>query len=112
MGEVDTVDYNGRFEYVAFDQDIPEGDFSRFVVMFIKTLLKSFNLENEIFHSAEDNKKRYALHKMVSLVYYAYARGFTKASIIADFAKNHKYFRFVGNGIEPNEDTINLFIYK
>lgn len=49
---------------------------------------------------------------MASLVYYAYAKGFTNASVIADFAKNHKYYRFAANGITPDEDTINNFINK
>ena len=49
---------------------------------------------------------------MLSLVYYGYSRGFTKASVIADMAKNHKYFQYVANGIESDEDTINNFINK
>lgn len=112
MSDIDINDYCGKFEYVSFDKNIPEGDFSRFVVMFVNFMLKSFNLDNEVFPSAKDNKKGYAMHKMVSLVYYSYARGFTKASVIADLAKNHTYFKFVANGIEPDEDTINLFINK
>ena len=91
---------------------VPESDFARFLVLFIKTLLKSFNLDNEIFPSAKDNKKGYAMHKMVFLVVYAYSRGFTKASIISDMAKNHNFFKFVANGIKPDEDTINNFINK
>ena len=46
----------------------------------------------------------------MSLVYYSYSRGFTKASVIADMAKNHSYFKYVANGITPDEDTINNFI--
>ena len=80
--------------------------------MFIKSLLKSFNLENETFPSSRKGRKGYALHKMASLVFYSYARGFTEASLIADFAKNHAYFQFVANGITPDEDTINNFINK
>ena len=112
MSDIDVNDYGGTLEYVDFGYDIPEDDFVRFVVLFIKTMLKSFNLENEIFPSAKDNKKGYALHKIASLVYYAYAKGFTNASVIADFAKNHKYYRFAANGITPDEDTINNFINK
>ena len=112
MGDLDINDYCGKFEYLSFDKSIPKGDFARFVVMFIKMLLKSFNLENEIFPSAKSNKKGFAMHKMASLVYYSFARGFTKASIIEDQAKNHTYFKFVANGITPDEDTINNFINK
>ena len=110
MCDIDTNDYVGRFEFVEFGHNVPEGDFARFVVLFIKMLLKTFEVENEIFPSSKSGRKPYALHKMVSLVYYSYARGFTKASVIADMAKNHTYFKFVANGIEPDEDTINNFI--
>ena len=112
MSDIDINDYCGRFEYVSFDKSIPKGDFARFLVQFVNSLLKSFNLNNEIFPSAKDNKKGYAMHKMVSLVYYSYSNGFTKASVIADLAKNHTYYKFVANGITPDEDTINLFINK
>ena len=47
---------------------------------------------------------------MLSLVFYAYSRGFTEASVIADLAKYHSYFKFFANGIESDEDTINNFI--
>ena len=110
MSDIDTNDYVGRFEFVEFGYNVPEGDFARFVVMFIKMLLKTFEVENEMFPSSKPGRKPYALHKMASLVYYSYARGLTKASLIADMAKNHTYFKFVANGIEPDEDTINNFI--
>ena len=112
MSDLDINDYSGKFEYVSFDKHIPKGDFARFVVMFIKTLLKSFNLTNEIFPSANYNNKGYSMQKMACLVFYSYARGFTKASVIADLARNHTFFKFVANGITPDEDTINLFIDK
>lgn len=66
-------------------------------------LLKTYELENETFPSAKPGRKAYTLHKMASLVFYSYARGFTKASVIADLAKNHHYFKYVANGIEPDE---------
>ena len=112
MSDINVNGYCGKFEYVSFDDLVPESDFARFLVLFIKTLLKSFNLDNEIFPSAKDNKKGYAMHKMACLVVYAYSRGFTKASIISDMAKNYNFFKFVANGIEPDEDTINNFINK
>lgn len=110
MCDIDTNDYVGRFEFVEFGHNVPEGDFARFVVLFIKMLLKTFEVENETFPSSKPGRKPYALHKMASLVYYSYARGFTKASVIEDMVKNHTYFKFVANGIEPDEDTINNFI--
>ena len=110
MSDIDCNDYVGRFEFVKFGHDVPKGDFARFVVIFIKMLLKTFEIENETFPSSKPGRKPYALHKMASLVYYSYARGFTKASVIADMAKNHTYFKFVANGITPDEDTINNFI--
>ena len=110
MCDIDTNDYVGRFEFVEFGYNVPEGDFARFVVVFIKELLEIFGVENETFPSSRAGRKPYSLHKMASLVYYSYARGFTKASVIADMAKNHTYFKFVANGIEPDEDTINNFI--
>ena len=67
------------------------------VVLFIKMLLKTFEVENETFSSSKPGRKPYALHKRASLVYYSYARGFTKASVIEDMAKNHTYFKFVAN---------------
>ena len=110
MSDIDTNEYVGQFEFVKFDLKVPKGDFARFVVMFIKMLLKTFKVENEMFPSSKPGRKPYALHKMASLVYYSYSRCFTKASVIADMAKNHSYFKFVANGIEPDEDTINNFI--
>lgn len=112
MCDIDTEYYKGRFEYVVFGCDIPEGDFARFLVVVVKNLVKTFELENETFPSARSGRKSYSLCKMASLVYYSFSRGFTKASIIADMAKNHKYFQYVANGIEPDEDTINNFINK
>ena len=110
MCDIDTNDYVGRFEFVEFGHNVPEGDFARFVVLFIKMLLKTFEVENETFPSSKLGRKPYALHKMASLVYYSYVRGFTKASVIEDMVKNHTYFKFVANGIESDEDTINNFI--
>lgn len=110
MSELDTVDYYGRFGYVAFDKNIPEGDFARFVVLFIKMILKSFEIENEVFPSSKPRRKPYSLRKMMSLIYYFYSRDFTEASVIADMAKYHSYFKYVANGITPDEDTINKFI--
>ena len=112
MDDIDVNKYCGKFEYVSFDDLIPKGDFARFVVLIVDSLLKIFNLENELFPSAKDNKKAYSINKMLSLVYYSYSRGFTKASVIADMAKNHKYFQYVANGIENDEDSINNFINK
>ena len=110
MSDLDTNDYVGRFEFVEFGYNVPEADFARFIVLFIKMLLKTFEVENETFPSSKPGRKPYSLHKMASLVYYSYGRGFTKASVIEDMAKNHTYFKFVANGIEPDEDTINNFI--
>ena len=110
MGELDTVYYHGRLEYVEFGHDVPEGDFARFVVLFIEMLLKTFELKNEEFPSSRKGRKSYSLCKMMSLVFYAYSRGFTESSVIADMVKYHSYFRYVANGITPNEDTINNFI--
>ena len=99
MGEFDTKFYHGWFEYVELGHDVPEGDFARFVVLFIKMLLEAFEVENEVFPSSKKGRKPYSLRKMMSLVYYSYSRGFTKASVIADMAKNHSYFKYVANGI-------------
>ena len=30
----------------------------------------------------------------------------------SDFAKNHKFFKYAANGIEPSEDAIAMFINK
>lgn len=109
MVDIDINGYVGQFEFNVFGSRVPKGDFARFVVLFIKMLLKTYELENETFPSAKPGRKAYALHKMASLVFYSYARGFTKASVIADLAKNHHYFKYVANGIEPDEDTINNF---
>jgi len=49
MSELGTVYYHGRIEYLEFGHDVPEGDFARFVVLFIKMLLNTFELENEEF---------------------------------------------------------------
>ena len=110
MSDIDTKDYVGKFEFVTFGSMVPKGDFARFVVLFIKMLLKTYELENETFPSVKHGRKAYSLHKMASLVFYSFARGFTKASVIADLAKYHHYFKYVANGIEPDEDTINNFI--
>lgn len=110
MSELDTVYYHGRIEYLEFGHDVPEGDFARFVVLFIKMLLKTFELENEEFPSSKRGRKSYSLRKMMSLVYYSYSRGFTEASVIEDMAKYHSHFQYVANGITPDEDTINNFI--
>ncbi len=110
MSELDTVYYHGRLEYVEFGHEVPEGDFARFVDLFIKMILKTFELKNEEFPSSKPGRKSYSLRKMMSLVYYSYSRGFTEATVIADMAKYHSYFKYVANGITPDKDTINNFI--
>ena len=50
---------------MSFDDLIPKGDFARFVVLIVDSLLKTFNLENELFPSAKDNKKAYSINKNV-----------------------------------------------
>ncbi len=69
MSDININDYSGRFEYVKFDHNVPEGDFARFVVKFIKMVLKNFQVENETFPSSKSGRKPYSLHKMVSLVF-------------------------------------------
>ena len=69
-------------------------------------VLKNFQLENKTFLSGKYDKKSYSLHKMDLLVCYSFARGFTKASVIYDMAKNHTYFQYVANAIDPDEDTV------
>ena len=68
MTDIDTNDYVGRFEFVEFGYNVPEGDFARFVVIFIKMLLKTFEVENKMFPSSKPGRKHYALHKMASLI--------------------------------------------
>ena len=92
MSDLDTNDYVGRFEFVEFGYNVPEADFARFIVLFIKMLLKTFEVENETFPSSKPGRKPYALHKMASLAYYSYARGFTKASVIEDIVKKSYLF--------------------
>ena len=65
MDDIDVNKYCGKFEYVSFDDLIPKGDFARFVVLIVDSLLKTFNLENELFLSAKDNKKVYSINKNV-----------------------------------------------
>ena len=69
-------------------------------------------LENETFPSSRKVKKGYKLHKMASLVFYSYARGFTEAVLLQTFADNHAYIKFVANEIIPDEDIVNNFINK
>ena len=69
-------------------------------------------MENETFSTSKRGRKGYNFVKMASLIYYAYSNGFTHASDIADFAANHTYYKYVANGITPDEDTINRFIDK
>ena len=75
-------------------------------------VLKNFQLENKTFSSSKYDKKCYSLQKMDLLVCYSFARGFTKASVIYDMAKNHTYFQYVANAIDPDEDTVIDFINK
>ena len=42
--------------------------------LLINSLIKTFNLDNEIFPSAKDNKKGYVIYKMTLLVFYDYSR--------------------------------------
>ena len=71
MSELDTVYYHGQFEYVEFGHDVPEGDFARFVVLFIKMILKTFELENEEFPSSKPGRKSYSLswNDVISLLF-------------------------------------------
>ena len=57
MSDIDSNDYIGRFEFVEFGHDAPEGDFARFVVTFIKMILKTFEIENETFYTSKTWKK-------------------------------------------------------
>ena len=70
MDDMAVNDYSGKFDYVCFDDLVPKGDFSRFVVSQVKMTFKSFNIENERFPSAIDNKKSYFVVKMLSLILY------------------------------------------
>ena len=54
-----------------------------------------FQLENEVIKCNTAGRECYSLSKMARLVYYAYARGFTSPEVISDFAKNHKFFKYV-----------------
>ena len=94
MSELDTVYYHGRIEYLEFGHDVPEGDFARFVVLFIKMLLKTFELENEEFPSSKRGRKSYSLRKMMSLVYYGKVENFMGW----DFLKNklHNISQLIG----------------
>ena len=112
MGDIDTAYYRGRFEYVEFDCEIPKDDLVRFVVEVIMSIISIFQLENEVIKCNTAGRECYSLSKMARLVYYAYARGFTSPEVISDFAKNHKFFKYAANGIEPSDDAIAMFINK
>ena len=110
MDDIDVNYYCGRLEYVAFDADIPEDHFVRFVVSFVKQFLKFFKLNNEEFASADENNKTYSFVKLACLIYYAFAEGITEATKIEYNARYNKLYIYAANGIKPSYKTIQNFI--
>ena len=84
--------YDVVYCFVRIWPKVPKGVFAHFVVIFIKYLLKTFELENETFSSSKLGRKPYVIYKISSLVFYVYSGGFTKASFIPDMVKNHSHF--------------------
>lgn len=103
-------DYGGRFEYLAFDTDVPEDHYVRFVVRFVRAFLNFFKLTNLEFESAEDSNKRYSVVKLACLIYFSYAEGDTDAKEIEYNAKYNKLYIYAANGIKPSYKTIENFI--
>ena len=110
MDDIAVNDYHGRIEYVAFDADIPEDHFVRFVVSFVRSFLNFFKLNNLEFATSDESNKSYSLVKLSCLVYYAFAEGITDATEIAYNAKYNKLYIYAANGIEPSYKTIENFI--
>ena len=110
MSDIDTVEYVGLFEFVNFEDYIPEDHFARFVVMFVKSFLKFFYLENEIYVAPIKGRPKYSLVKMYCLIYYAFAEGITDSKKIEYNAKYNKIYAYVCNGIQPSYKTIDNFI--
>ena len=50
MSDIDTNDYRGRFEFVEFGYNVPEGDFARFVRVFIREVLSILRWKMRHFH--------------------------------------------------------------
>ena len=105
MDDIDVNYYCGRLEYVAFDADIPEDHFVRFVVSFVKQFLKFFKLNNEEFASADENNKTYSFVKLACLIYYAFAEGITEATKIEYNARYNKLYIYAANGTTAKEVT-------
>ena len=110
MSDIDTEYYCGTFEFKYFDDDIPEDHLVRFVVTFVQSFLKFFELNNLEFKDAEDNKRSYSLVKLSCLIYYAFAEGITDATDIEYNAKYNKLYIYAGNGIKPSYKTIEKFM--
>ena len=107
---MDVNEYCGRLEYKAFDADIPEDHFVRFVVSFVKQFLKFFKLNNEEFASADEDNRRYSVVKLACLIYFAFSEGITDATKIEYNARYNKLYIYAANGITPSYKTIENFI--
>ena len=110
MDDIDVNYYHGRFEYKAFDADIPQDHIVRFVVIFVKEFLKFFKLNNLEFASADDDNKSYSFVKLSCLIYHAFVEGITDAKVMEYNAKYNKLYIYAANGITPSYKTIQNFI--
>ena len=112
MDDIDVNYYRGRFEYKAFDADIPQDHIVRFVVSFVIEFLKFFKLDNLEFASFDDDNKCFSFVKLSCLIYYAFVEGITDAKMIEYNAKYNKLYIYAANGITPSYKTIQNFMDK
>lgn len=87
----------------TYDYNIPKDYISRFVVDFIKEVYPILGIN-------ENKKKRgrpsYPLCSMLKLIFYAKIDHIESARVINEMAKFYDIYKFVSDGITPDERSI------
>lgn len=89
-----------------YDDDIPKDHISRLIKKFVKNDFKYLDDENE----KSRGRAAYRKTSLLAIVLYAYYDNHTSCHEMEDLSMFHLVYKYLGDGIKPNERTFQRFI--
>ena len=91
---------------IRYDDDIPEDHISRLIKKTVKNDFKYLDDENE----KSRGRAAYRKTSLLAIVLYAYYDNHTSCHEMEDLSMFHQVYKYLGDGIKPNERTFQRFI--
>ena len=88
-----------------YDDDIPKDHISRLIKKMVKNDFKYLDDENE----KSRGRAAYRKTSLLAIVLYAYYDNHTSCREMEDLSMFHLVYKYLGDGIKPNERTFSTF---